>query len=428
MNKIRYHFAVEDGAGAEDFDQKYFVKQTLDSGINESGVLHWAVAEDGNAFTDLSETYMQVELRVVRGDGSNLQPNDRVFLNPGSLQSLFSTCTVSLNGTALPSDTNYSQTTTLLSFLGSSSGSRRNVWGPLSGWGCPLLRSAQIPNPTPPIYDQQMAQVAGSKPVTLYGRLTSDFCMSCTQFLPPGMKLDIVLNRQPSAFSLSSGDDVEYRVEMTSATIFVKRLLLRDSIRKNALETIACGGSFSYNRLSTSLMPVAEDSMGFRWNNVYHSGQLPQTLYVVLLDQKAYYGDITSLSNYFESGGLKTMRFWLNGQSLHAEPYDCNFVYEQGGGVDIGQSSALTAFLGLVTVMGVVTKMDHPLGISYTNFLAGCTIFAAQVTGDARNQSDSGSLDLELEFSTPTRRPYLVFCFGEFPGSIVHFDKKLNIS
>jgi hypothetical protein len=426
VNKLRYKFQEEGNDGCE---RSFYIKNTLDRGINDSGVLHWEIPADGAAFTDTSETYMCIQLRVVRGDGSELQAADQVFLTPGALQSLFSTCTVSLNGTALPVNTHYALSTTLLSYIAATQTARSDAWYALSGWAAPMVTSSQLPaTTTPMIFGPDVERVAGSRLVTLYGRLASDFCMSCAQYLPPGIKLDVLLTRQPATFTLASAQGGDFRVELQSASLFVKRAILQASIRSNVLSALSSGGQLRYNRLSTILMPVAQGSQVFRWNNVYNSGPLPHSLYLVLLSQKAYYGSITSISNFFESGGLKSVRFGVNGRPVLAEPYACDFVYNAQGGLDLEKSSALGPFMGLVGLMGSMRNLARPVGISYNEFLSGCTMFTAQLdsSGGRRKGMESGSMDLELEFASSTNQPLLAFCFGEF-DSVVSFDGTLNL-
>ena len=436
LNKLRYDFDPDSnqaGGGSPDGCERTFeVKMTLDRGINASGVLHWQVPANIEAFTDLSETALEVKFKVFKADGTALGDDDRVFVNPGYLQCLFSTCTVALNGTPLPVNNHFTQTTTLLSYIGTTEDTRTKIWLPLSGFSTNLQRNSTVANPTPGTYDSLIAKIAKSKMVTLTGRLYSDFFMSCAQHLPPGIRMDVRLTRQPTNFSLVNGAGGEYRIDFQSASLTVKRVVYRPDIRQSALNKFSNGGRLKYNRLSTVLMPVPQGTQVFKWNNVYNSCQLPHTIYMVLLSQKAYYGDLRRLSNFFETGGLSSVSFNVSGRAVMAEPYKCDFVYKEGGNANrsllLDDSEALSAYKGLVARLGCFQNPAKSPGLSYTSFLQGSTIFVAQLQTCGGNQMEpGGSLDVELHFKTNTPEPYLVMIFGE-QDSIITLDQHLNVT
>ena len=435
LNKLRYDVPREATAedGSAGCERSYSVRLTLDRGINASGVLHWQVPANVEAFTDLSETTMDIQLKVLKADGTALADDDRVFLNPGYLQCLFATCTVSLNGTPLPVNTHYAQTTTLLSYIGTTEETRLRLWGPLSGWTTHYQLNSTVADPTPDTYDAMVAKVAGSQTVEISGRLASDFLMSSAQFLPPGVRMDIRLTRQPDNFTLVNGAGGDYRIELQSASITIKRVVLRSSLRQLALGKFAClnGGSLVYNRLSTVMMPIGSDSQIFKWNNVYNSGQLPHTIYLVLVSQKAYYGDLTRLSNFFETGGVESMGFSVSGRTVMAEPFYCHYVYDGDGDasavLDAVKSRAQKAYFALASRLGCVTNPAKTPGLSYNEFLQGCTIYVAQLgTCGGSRMEPGGALDVEVRFAKATPEPYLLMIFGEAEGSVT-LDQRLNV-
>ena len=469
LNKLRYTFSQDSTESGDGCERSFFVRHTLDRGINESGVLHFSIPADPDCFTDTSETYLCIELRVLKEDGSKLDAHDDVFMVPGSLQSLFKTCVVSLNGAALRPNDAYSLVGTLVSYLGSSKLSRADMWNALSGWETPMLPTSVLSPAVPSfLFRQSHKRVAGSRLVTFYGRVTSDFLMSASQYLPPGMKLDVALTRGSDAFALASPSGGSYKIQLESASLFVKRVQLTNSVRTACLDKLrSSGGFFHYTRLSTSLQQIPSASVVFRWNNIYNNGSVPHSLYVGLVRQSAYYGDISSLSNYFETSGLRSLRLLHNGRDVLATPYTSNYVYttrpdeavehvledepsssaEPGGPqsvLDLEASQALGPYMGLCQMLGNISNPLSTVSLSYSEFLQGCTIYCFQLNTCGGRLVASGALDIEvtisysryfvlmlvllkMEFAVPTQDPLMCLCFGEFAQSLP-FDQFLNLA
>jgi hypothetical protein len=421
-NKLRYNIATaikseEDGG---ECDRQFFIRQTQDGGSNE--VLQFRIPPDPHCFTDTSETYMTLELRVTKEDGSALDGIDQVFLVPGSMQALFRSCVVSLNGTPLPPNDAYAYVGTLVSYLASSKLTRTEIWDPLSGWDTPMLPSSQLSHTQPSfIFNKRHQRIAGSRTATFYGRITSDFLMTCAQFLPPGMTLGIDLHRSVDSFALACPTGGRYKVELMSASVFVKRVRLAGStlaiVRNNISSS---GGKLHYNRLATAVDHVPESSVVFRWNDIYNNGILPNSIYVGFVKQRSYYGDIQSLSTYFETAGLGSLRIYHNGRDVLPVPYTPSYVYKQDSQssadketdepslpqvsarqiLDVDASNALGPFMGLCQSLKAISNPRASVSLSYEEFLQGCTLYCIQLDTCGGSKATHGVVDLEVSLTS----------------------------
>ena len=180
----------------------FVIKQTLDKGINDSGVLSFRVAGDDERFTDLNTLVLSVDLRVLTRTGDDLDPKANVFLDSGGIYSLFSSCDVRFNGQVVSNMPCYPYTAALCRYLGMSTDLRKGVWQELDGtWSDTVFGKANIEMADDMgQFDYQRSQVAGSRTLTLTGRIYSDLLMSCRQYLPPNTVLGIDLRRAPDAF------------------------------------------------------------------------------------------------------------------------------------------------------------------------------------------------------------------------------------
>lgn len=260
------------------------------------------------------------------------------------------------------------------------------------------------------LFYNEIDDAAGSKLITLYGRMTSDFLMSLAQYLPPNVKLDIVLTRARDSFALGTNDGGEYKIHLESATLFTKRVRLSGEALSKFEKSTTTGVTLHYNRISTIAQPLPKNSLVYRYNNVFASGPLPSLIYVCLVKQSSYYGSLTQLSNYLETAHVRQVRLLLNSADILPEPLRCDYVYGPGDNVDTQKSNALTPYMSLCTVLGNLGKPRRPLTLSYVDYLCGGTIYCCRLN-TCSSPPAQGLIDLEVYLSLCTH-PYVHYIFS----------------
>ena len=437
VNKLRYNFSEsEDSTAVEGCEQSFYVSQSLDRGVNASGVLNFSFPADPDCFTDTGATYMAIKLRVLRADGTHLDSTDKVLLGSPGMATLFKSCVVSLNGTALPPSNLYPYSARLVQLLGTPSRAQNGFWANMemagNDFGIDLLTQHSAD-----YLLVQMAEVAGSKEVILYGRLFSDFMLTCAQLLPPGMKVDVSLTRSADSFTLCAPPPAEgspatdYKVELESVTMYLKRMELGPKTLALTKESLLGGGKLRYNRLSADVQQIPSGSLVYRWNNIYNGGPLPHTVYVLLVKQVAFYGNLRALPVYLGSGHLRSFRLLNNGRDVLPEPYVFNLRYTSADmdTPDIRTSDAKAAIFGLGRVLGLANASSTPVVLDSQMFLAGSCILAAKLNTCGGRRVQPGSLDLELQFTAANDDPdqrLMCLCFGEFDHTL-SFSSNLNL-
>ena len=180
VDKLRYDIhQVEDN----ETEVPLVIKQTVDQGINENGVLSFRFPSDPVRFTDLNATYIKVQLKITPKDvRKSLGDEDGVFLERGGLSSLFSSCDLRLNGQLVSSMTAYPFTSTLVQLLGGSAENRDIIAADVGGNWYSTWTKSSLEGAPPDIFYIQTLKYGGSKVVTLYSRVYSDLLTSCRQY------------------------------------------------------------------------------------------------------------------------------------------------------------------------------------------------------------------------------------------------------
>ena len=422
MEVSRLSYASDEIADAES-DVSFMVKQTITQGCNDGGVLAFRFPGDPDRFTDLNKTLLRVTVSVTLPNGNypdfaaaNYQS---VWLDPEGIHSLFSSVEVKFNDDTVSTMTMYPFTSALVRSLGSTQEFRSSVWDELDGsHEHTELRSSYLNSAITLEEEAWALQIRRDKELT--GRIYSDVLTSSRQYLPPGVTLTINLRRAPDHFSLVT-DRVanDYRLRISSASVYIKRLQVRPSLLPRALESVRESKCLTFNRLECRMLAVPQGSSVFRWQNCLNSAPIPNRLYVAFVAQESIYGTITRISTYFESLNLYTLNFKLNGRDILVEPIKVTISKNVlDGRLNDDESDARQGYLTLLQVLNHISDQSDTVKMSLVRYMRGYFFYAVELGKCGQKIGGSGSLDIEATFNAAlTDLPACMLVFTEKTAS-----------
>lgn len=379
----------------------FTVKQTLNQGINESGVLSFRIPADSERFTDLNTVCLRVDCQVLSDNGTPFTEVTDVFFDRNGMHSIFSTCDVRFNDEIVSTMASYPYTSCLSRYVGCSKEIREGVWDELDGsWLDDLANSQLVGTHASGKFDGYIDFASDkSRHVSMFGRVYSDVLMSSRQYLPPGVSLGVELRRAPDNFSLATtNENVKYTLKLHSASLYVRRLRIQPALLPRTLESLKSDAHIIYNRLDTRIMAIPKGISVWQWLNCLNGKSLPNRLYIGFVAQSSLYGVPTQLSTYFENLNVSSINLKLNGRDIMVEPIKCSFVKDSVGSLDREKCQGQEGFLSLIDVMDMVRDQGGALRLSYTTWLQGNTIFAIELSKCGQKSGETGSLDLEVRF------------------------------
>ena len=459
--KLQYHFETDsESMGVERvIEQRY----TVDRGIDSSRSATFIVEGHPDSFIDLGKCFIETKFRVVKENGDELDEKDNVFPTEKYGNNMWAQANVSLNNTPLPPGNDYSYTANLIDMLGSSQDSRNYVMGVLAGNNDVYVDSSHVKHAYDAYYGDERLSCSKSRTVTIIDRVHSDFLMSCCQLLPNGMQLGLTLIRNKDSFVLASmGDSTKnnYKIEIESVSLIVRRVIFNSKAHSMIARSLASGGRLNYQKLQTVVYPCAKGSRSWTWHNCF-GNLVPKQAFVMIVSQEAYFGSFARNSAFFESAGVSRVRFCVDGRDVMASPYTMEFKYDVETGKVItwrdvagsqnvlenlkkdakdyaemkkkhetikkmGGSDAIVPFAGLCRVIGTSTNPRQFLGVNYSQFVSGSTVFAVSMGHNGGHEATPGSFDVHIEFGAQTTEPYMVIVTGEF-HKVIGFDANRNI-
>lgn len=423
--RLNYHFNVDPDVPGQ--LEEYTQSITIDNGLKgSSNNIRFTVPPHDTDCTDGSEMDLELVFNVTDEDGTALDDSDDVFLCNGAFGNFFSQINVSLNGHPLPPVTEAAYTAFLVDRLGSSKAYRKSVLYPLGFTGKSLETHSAITGLNQISYGDNKKKVANSKDVRLSGRIASDFLATCAHLIPNKVAMELSLIRNRDSFILGSSEAKKsYKINLKECTLGVKRVRLNPAGQELLEKSLATSGHLKYQRLSTRVQTVSLGSQSFRWNNIFHSSQLPSRVFVGLVNQKSYMGQLDYYPMFFESANVSSVRFLVDGREILPKPYQPKFKYvtrgDGGRALDHDNCEVSSPMRGLSKALGTFSNRATTVGLTEFEWLAGLSVYAATLPAYGGMETPKGCLDVVIDFS-PHIGPgsYVCLVMGEF-------DKVLEI-
>ena len=214
-------------------------------------MLEFEVLGDRNNFIDLQRTRLEIVARVVQNNGNVLRTHateaaqrDTPYLVNNPLLSLFSECTMSLNGEKISkTNANFAHKSFIETEF-SHGNDAKKTWLACQGYYYEDNPSGiDGANGRAEDVAERKRIVAASTEFRLFGKIACDF-LSCDKHLISGVTIKFSLRRSPNDFVIMSEHrDKHYRVEITEANLYVRKMTVTDfvlsSIEKTLLKTPA---------------------------------------------------------------------------------------------------------------------------------------------------------------------------------------------
>ncbi len=410
-HSLNYRFPIDEDAAGQ--LESYYTSYTLNVGLPTANTIFFSVPPSED-LTDGASTYMKLVCNVTKYDGTPIEDGDfskmagtteqpilPLALCNGAFGNFWSQINVSLNGFPLPPVTEASYTAFLVDVMGSGWAYRKNFLESASGLTNYIEFQSTITTDTFLGLSTTSQKIAKSEDFELYGRVASDFLMTCNQLIPDNVRMDISLSRQNQNFVLAAPFmKQDLRLNLKEATLFVKRVRLNPAGQALVNSSLATRGFLRYQRLDCKAMPVPK-TKSYRWTNVWHSSDLPSRIFFGLVKSVSYHGSMKHQPCYFETANIKSVRVTVNGRDILPETIKPQLVYRSGDlaeQVNTEKSQVLGPLVAMHRALDVITNRDSAIGITQQDWMRGYAIYAVDLPNDGSNKKNPGTVDIYMDF------------------------------
>ena len=396
------------------------------SSLADGAPIEFEVSSSGDDYIDFANSYLYVRAKITRANGNNLEDGDKVGPINNFLHSLFMQIDVILNGTLVTNSTNtYPYRSYIESLLSYGSAAKKSHLTTCLYYKDEAGKMDKA-DPNAAEADRNIglmrraAFTAGSNEVDMIGRLHSDIFFQ-ERYMLNEVNTRIKLTRSKDAFCLMASGEQSYKVQLTSAALFVRKVKISPSVYLAHAKTLESGtAKYPIRRVICKTFTIPTGYLDVSHEKLF-TGQLPTRLIIGCVDNKAFNGDVSKNPFNFKHFSLNEIMVYLDGQQHGIKPLSSSFAKGQ----------YITSFMSLFSGTGKANR-DEGNGIDRSEFANGYALYAFDLSPDLSeddhfNLARQGTVRIDLKFATALPNTVTVVAYAEFEN-IIEIDRNRNIA
>lgn len=387
--------------------------------VNSDGPIEFIINGSTDEFLDLSNTMLQVRVKLVNGQNSNnLTDVDVVGPVNNWLHSLFSDVTLTVAGTVVEGgDQHYAYKSYLTNLLSHNKGSKATQLQ-ACGWFKDTGEQMNVGTAANSGFTKRKGLAATSATVELCGALCLDMAMQ-NKYLLQNVDIGIKLNKSKDNFSclIYTGGNVNNRaqtikVKIEKAVLYTRRVKALPSLM-NSIEEKLNFENAVYHIQRTVIVPytIPNGSHSHTKESLFR-GLMPKAVFVGFVRNDAYNGSWSQNPFNFHHFNINHLALYREGEPIPYRPFTPDFANKH----------YMREYMSLYQSVDIYNKSED-FDISMVEFGNGYTIFGFNLTPDLSigghaQTSRDGNIRLEVKFSTAINTTVNAIVMGIFDGRI----------
>jgi len=383
-------------------------------------------------YLQLSKNYLWVKLRILKGDGSRLTPDQPAEgVNPAVTgdkvgpiniigKTLFKQIKVSLNGRqAFDSGDNYAYRAFLETELNYGDAAKSTQL-------TAALYSKDRPSDKVDTVENQgltwrQEWFKGSQVVEVMAPIHCELFQT-ERLLLDNTEMYLELHRNNDAFALMSHTaGANYKIEVIDMVWFVRKIEILKSVQMGIETTLNHHpAKYPIRRIQVTKLHVSPGRRSVPTNTLF-TGQLPRRLVLGFVDMDAYYGNYKKSPFNFKNYSIKKIKLTAGGQVFPREPMEMDFAANQ----------FMKPYINLFEGMGQA-RDDTGNAITLGDFKNSHCLFVFDLTPDEQDSGHwdlirEGSVSVDIEFGSDVPEPGIeMIVYAEF-DNLVTIDRNRNV-
>ena len=388
--------------------------------INQSGPYNFHFEADPERSTNAESLRFRGKMRILKSDGTNLPAGENVSTVNNVYHAVLSNIKVKANQTGIYDPNNManpykSYMETHLSYSAAAKDTVLKSRGYFKDTAGQFDDTAAANDG----YTKRKALFAGSKWSYFNIYLHTDLC-TLTRFIPPGISLDIEMERTPDKFVLMTDQNItDYKIELEDLKLTIERYHPSEAVSEFYKTNVAAGRKaiLPIDRSVIKTYPVSAGKTDLSMYNFITGNQLPDQVIIGMVKATAYEGAGGENPFNFQDFNLKESSLVVNGRHEPLEMYTLNTT-------DNDKADCFAHFLENV---GVGTD-DREFGIGDEDYYGGSFFLVFDRTADKCNRfhrhiPDSGTMDINLKLHAAKQYNIQVIVYATY-SSDLEFDPK----
>ena len=302
-----------------------YIDFTPRNGLAEGSVIEFVIPGTSAEYIDLRRTRLKIKARIVTNEGKPITTDMQVGLVNLSLSSLFRQVDVLMQDKIVSSDINicypYKSMIDVLLRYGFEVKE-----GPLQSelYFKDIGNMEAVPSGNNGGLMERVKYTLNGQEVVLEGPIHTDLFQQERPIMN-GVKIVIKCHPASKKFSLMTGDDEEYRVQITSAILRVCHVRVSNAVILAQNEALNLSPAlYPYWRSNFKTISVPAGVTTVTSDDIFH-GSVPSKLVVAMVKTGAFQGDYELNPYNFIHNDVTSIDVSVDGQSVPGQPLRPNF-------------------------------------------------------------------------------------------------------
>lgn len=384
------------------------------SALTPNAPLEFFITGHGEHYTDLNNTLLYVSCKIVKADGTDIDDGARVALTNYPIASLFNQLDVTL-GDRLVTQSHHcysyrAMIELILNFGADALGTQFTAGGFYKDESA-HMESTVLAAAGNAGFRARAGHTARSRKWDLLGPLHSDLFFQ-DKLLINGVDVKVKLTRSRNEFCLMRDGNENYKVQLLSASLFVKRVKVAAGVRLGHAEALlSSNAKYPIDRVGMKVYSIPAGSLVCNQENLF-LGQLPKQLVIGFVDNASFSGDYERNPFNFQHCNVNFCALYCDGEQVPAKPLQ----------PDYARGVFVREYMQMVQVSGKGMK-DRPLLISREEFSHGYNLYCFDLSPDQGCSEHyslirNGNLRAEIRFALPLPNTVNMILYAIFENLI----------
>ena len=375
-----------------------------------------------NVYRDLSNSYLEIECKITKSNGTNLDANSAVAPVNLLLHSLFSHVEVKICGQVITDKESLYHYRAFFETLLPYTSETLQMRGSLAGWTLEAtpdkldnLLLATAENVTPnPAFVERAKWCATSKTMTFVGRPHADVFHQDLD-IPAGCDIHVKMTRNPTSLCIMAAEDATFKLTITAATLHVKSKRCATDVVLSHRHMLEKTSSFlmPHTKVEMKTFEISAGVTRHSLSNIFSGNSTcPKRMIIGLIENARRSGKNHLNPFLFKNHNLTEISVKVGATAVPRSALKMNFANPRGS------SRAYLSVLGALSKdIGNTSNVLTPeIWQSVYNLYAFKLVPGPIDNGPVTSPMQSTNVNLELTFGTPTTEVLTLIVYSESTG------------
>ena len=372
--------------------------------------IQFEIAGNPEEYIDCQDINIELKLKIIRADGKAIDAADKVGLTNLGIASIFHDVSLTLNDKQVEGGNHVYPFSSYISTLTQFQQQAKKTHLRSSGWVAD--QAEKFDDETNTGLVERMKWSKGSKEFQLKGPVHLDFFRQ-SRYLISQVNMRLKFIRSDPEFALMAFDANKYKIQITSAVLYVKKLLMNPRvINEHAVGLKRHNAIYPINHCELTTFTIPTGTQSHTRDRLFPIA-MPKALYISFVDNDALNGSYRKNPFHFQHFNINKLALYADGDYVVNKPFAPDVV----NGLYLREYCATMSSLGMYNT-------DDSNGITFHEFGHGYFFMMYDLTPDANLSGNNdyitkpGNLRLELSFKAATTTTINVLLYAVYDSKI----------